>query len=855
MPSAAPSLINFVKFLNRKLDRAANYASKTALLFVLLSVLFSPFSPLLTVPIALADTPKAGDTNDLRNATSFDSCTSMGGSASYCQNAFPVVNNNINNQGVSSGQTSNTNRVGAAKVSKDESDDALACSLTNPSVCLANVVYAFTVGLGSGLAYVGGFMLDTTVSLSLNSAAYALDFLSAGWTAARDLANMAFILILVYIAFMIMFQAETAGTIKMLAWVIFIALIINFSFFFTRVVIDVGNILAVQFYNSISADTLQQTMDATTNQTGVLASTASSIVTSAAAQGSLANTKDLTSSIMKALNLQQLFSDANFKSFANQSGFGTKFIVLCFIYIMVGACYFILAAMFLAVSVKFIVRVVVLWFLIIAAPLAFICKAMPEQTGVPVWYDRWQHELVAHAFYPAFFLFIFFFISSIMTQFGSSKGIFETLASNLNAAASNANMSGFIFIATAVATVMIRLGFVVAMLYIALKVSETMGVMGATAANKVTTFAFGSAGRLAAAPLGFAGRQTFGRLGNRAIESAKIYENRANLSTNRLSKMDLKLASRSYNAVGKALGTKSYDPRNAPGSSILKKAAERLTGPSINVGKPVEGGYLAQTKARADRIKQEQAARSVFLRDAENKKLIKELAEKSARQEALEAKEKAAPLSPDEIKEKQELNKSISSLSNKFNSLSKREVESFKAEELEKVLKHAKEGVIKKVEDSEKFSEKDKSGLREKHTEQIAIKELVATQKKAEEVGEKSLEKSQEIIEELRSIKVELEAGSGIPHNSLPSLAKITTKNERVSPDLLKKAESEVRSEMVITRNRLVHATDDIERRKHANSVDRLKEAQDHIQKLKSSVKDVTATQGGTSNPHEFLVA
>ena len=87
-------------------------------------------------------------------------------------------------------------------------DDALTCSLTNPSVCLASVVYVFTVGLGSTLAYVGGFMFDTTVSLSLNSAAYALDFLSSGWTTARDLANMAFILILVYIAFMIMFQAE-----------------------------------------------------------------------------------------------------------------------------------------------------------------------------------------------------------------------------------------------------------------------------------------------------------------------------------------------------------------------------------------------------------------------------------------------------------------------------------------------------------------------------------------------------------------------------------------------------------------------------------------------------------------------
>ena len=101
----------------------------------------------------------------------------------------------------------------------------------NLSLCLCGIVYIFTVGLGGGLAYIGAYLFDTTVSLALNSVAYGLDFISFGWTAVRDIANMAFILILVYIAFKIMFEAETANTMSMLAWVIFIALIINFSFF------------------------------------------------------------------------------------------------------------------------------------------------------------------------------------------------------------------------------------------------------------------------------------------------------------------------------------------------------------------------------------------------------------------------------------------------------------------------------------------------------------------------------------------------------------------------------------------------------------------------------------------------
>ena len=811
------------------------YASKVGTLLVLLVVVFSPILQTEFVPIAQAQLGTAGldDT----------------------------------------GGTALANRGEGAPAPAEDFGCGISTKL-DAGICLSNVVYVFTVGLGSGLAYMGAFILDTTVALSLNSAAYALSFLSAGWTTARDLANMAFILILVYIAFKIMFRAETSHTMQMLAWVIFIALIINFSFFFTRVVIDAGNILAVQFYNSVGvvdgkpAPTLADTFGKATQSGGLAGGTASGASTLTSYFGTdstLHNTKDLTASIMNALNIQELFNQKSFESFRNGSGFMSKIIILSTLYIGIGAAYFILAAMFLAVGIKFLFRIVVLWFLIIASPLAFICKAVPNDK-VRVWYDEWQNALVMHAFYPAFFLFIFFFISTVMTGLNTTNGLLGGLANDLSALAGNKDLSGMIYIVSAMANVAIRLGFVIAMLYIALKASELMSVKGAGMAQKATTFAFGQTGRLASAPIGWAGRQTFGRLGNRALESSKEYENRAALSTNRLSKMDLRLASKSYGAVGKALGTSSYDPRNSRGGSILKKVAEKVTGPTINAGKPPEGGFIAGAKARADRIKQEQATRSAILRDKENKKMIGELAEKSERHDTLEAKGKTTALTPAEDKEKRELKEDIAKMSNTLNSLGKRDIENFKVDELEKVLKHAKEGVVKKVEDSEKFSDGDKSKIRAQHSEQMTIKEQtqaaetvlkeqVRTQQKTQELGKESLGEIRQITAELKHLREDLQQNGGVSHRSLPSILNLTAAGQTISQATLRSALDEINAELRVTHTQFRNATTNNERETRQHAMSQLKEAKDQITKLRGHLKNVPENAGDAAGAQEYKVA
>lgn len=478
---------------------------------------------------------------------------------------------------------------------KDTSSGDFGCFITNgrvglnPSLCISNIVYIFTVGLGSALAYVGAYFFDITVSLALNSAAYALDFISKGWTVARDLANMGFILALVYIAYTIMLKAESSGTMQMLAWVIFVALIINFSFFFTRLVVDAGNILAVQFYNAIPTNaTLADTLGSTPTGSIVTATA------NATGNNSLKTTKDLTYPIMQGLNMQGLFSNAQFSAqtkawFTANTGFGgflTVVITLSFLYIAVGAMYFILAVMFLTAGVKFLTRVVVLWFLIIASPLAFLAKTT---TITSKYYDKWQHLLITHTFYPVVFLFIFLFIALFMNSLGGGGSIIGGLFGDLSRLSANDQIGGISYLAANIANVAIRLGFVIAMLYIGMKVADTVGVYGASAAKNFAGFI----ARRGVGAAGLAGRYTAGWAGQRYATS----------NVGRKFAREGGILGRNLWRGAGALGKASFDIRKVPG---VKGGAGLL---GINAGEAKgQGGYKAAFDARVSWREKEAAA-------------------------------------------------------------------------------------------------------------------------------------------------------------------------------------------------------------------------------------------------------
>jgi hypothetical protein len=120
--------------------------------------------------------------------------------------------------------------------------------------CLVSGFYYLILVPSGWFAYQSGRLFDFFMAYSLDSNSYTGgngDFVNQGWAVIRDIANVLFIFTLLYIAITHILQAGTSGTKKLLTGLIVAALLINFSLFFSKIIIDGGNILARVFYNNI----------------------------------------------------------------------------------------------------------------------------------------------------------------------------------------------------------------------------------------------------------------------------------------------------------------------------------------------------------------------------------------------------------------------------------------------------------------------------------------------------------------------------------------------------------------------------------------------------------------------------
>ncbi len=118
--------------------------------------------------------------------------------------------------------------------------------------CLGVVAYVFFVTIPSFILNLTAYLFDFFTGLSISSGIYTSDFVNTIWVIVRDFANIFFILVLLYAAFETVLGIGHGGAKSIIVNVVIIALVVNFSLFFTKVVIDSGNIMAQIFYNKIN---------------------------------------------------------------------------------------------------------------------------------------------------------------------------------------------------------------------------------------------------------------------------------------------------------------------------------------------------------------------------------------------------------------------------------------------------------------------------------------------------------------------------------------------------------------------------------------------------------------------------
>ena len=326
------------------------------------------------------------------------------------------------------------------------------CGFNHIAGCIEWILYFIPFKVGGWMMQAAALAFDSTAALTLSSALYSsTSFIADGWRVTRDIGNIFFILILMVAALALVLDIEIghANPKKLVASVIFIALIVNFSFFITEAVIDVSNSLALVFYNQITVQ----------NKDGDIANKRTGDT------NGVVQPKSISTALVQTFQPQQLQSPDFWNSLVDKSGSignqgnygwgGCKtgavgglviggpigaalgcvvgglvgyFIpsgaadpvvpdsIIISVEILVGIMYGVVAYSFFVAMLSFIGRLIGLWLAIIFSPLAFVSYIVPSARHLEGFgWSAWWSNLFTLAFAgPIYFFFLY--LISLMAQ-------------------------------------------------------------------------------------------------------------------------------------------------------------------------------------------------------------------------------------------------------------------------------------------------------------------------------------------------------------------------------------------------------------------------------------------------------
>jgi hypothetical protein len=458
-------------------------------------------------------------------------------------------------------------------------DGVITKSESSMMGCLAVIIYYGLYYTSSKLAMLGGFFLDFFMGYSISSDAYTTSsFPEKGWGMLRDLANICFIFLLVYAGIRLILGIGKFNAKSTIVNVILMAILINFSLFFTKLIIDAGNITARIFYNALE---VQNKADGTPNV-------------------GIAGEKAISVTLIDQVDPQKIMSSVGEDSSSIETDDGSApdkneyagYFILVSLAVTAVNLYFMFV--FFSVGFLFVGRVIQLWVSMITAPIA--CISYAAGAG---FHDGWWKDLWKSAFVAPIFLFFLYLIASFLKA-GLVTGLF-----------SNYNDKGFVSILMAVAVPLFLLvGLMKKAQDAAMSFSSEIATKAAGALNTAGKVAGGLAIGAATGGASLAMSRTVGA-GAKALQSSGVQK--ALRSREAKGGISGKFAKFTANTIDK--GSKaSFDIRNTGiGGSLLKKTGLNTDNKMLNyVGLNTDarkGGYDQLVKDK-DKKKQERVKNS-----------------------------------------------------------------------------------------------------------------------------------------------------------------------------------------------------------------------------------------------------
>lgn len=310
-----------------------------------------------------------------------------------------------------------------------------------PITMILNYLLQIVGWLVSGLLYLSGAILDFSIVqtiVNFGTMTGGTSMVGIGWVILRDLANLVFIFLVLWVAISTILGLGSGGAMKSVLRIAIAALLINFSLFITQAVIDVSNILALHFYNLIVPTP-------TSSFAGVF---------------------------MEGLYLQTLFDKGNF----GMLGVVEANYKVMFVYAFGSIAMLVAAWAFLAAAVMFAIRALYLIVLMVLSPFAFIAWVIP---GMAKHTRDWWDKLLRQAFFAPIFMVMIYIVGKAIqtpgangafgiTNPGPSNGL-SAIASSLSSGVLPSNV-GIVF----------NFIMIIGMLVAALLVSNKLGIAGSS---------------------------------------------------------------------------------------------------------------------------------------------------------------------------------------------------------------------------------------------------------------------------------------------------------------------------------------------------------------------------------------
>jgi len=322
-----------------------------------------------------------------------------------------------------------------------------------------------------------GTLLNISIVLTMNMKVIydSTPAIEQLWILIRNISSIFIIFGLLLVSIQTILDVGKNGVGNMVKNIIIAGMLINFSLFFTKTLIDASNLISLSIYRSIAP---------TSQNVNITKDDLSTIVSKTFDSGGI------SSVFMSSLKIQTIYDPAG-----KIQQDGTKsFMNIIIASVVGGTIMFIAALSFFAASIAFIIRIVVLLLLLSSSPIYFVGMIFPEVESKIS--KKWEGWLISELIFMPAYLFLMYFAMSFISS--NNEGFFALLDKNRGGVDSNINFS--------LISLLLQYSIALVLINIPLIVAVQMGGTGAKWGETAKNWAGGKI-------KGVAGRQTLGRLG------------------------------------------------------------------------------------------------------------------------------------------------------------------------------------------------------------------------------------------------------------------------------------------------------------------------------------------------------